>query len=471
MTNPKSIKRSQRRDLFGSLGLFLVIALLSLTLVACGAVTPGSATTNPTATGAAAGSTWATASSDTTTAASANSATTATNASNASASSGAATATSGSATVAQAVPAPTTAPAATGNQATSPDLKESNTVVGVVKQVSPAVVTVYNKANAGTGFGRTNPNNPGGNNTNPNTNPGSRTQGIGSGVIISDQGYIVTNAHVVEGQQGLTVAFNNGKQVVEAKLVGSDTDGDIAVLKVDGPVPAVAKFGDSSRLEIGQTVIAIGSALGDFRNSVTKGIVSGLNRTIDNQPSVYIQTDTAINHGNSGGPLLNLQGEIIGINTAVLRSSPSSVGVGGDVAEGLGFAIPSNLVKNLSDQLISKGSVARPYFGITYQMITPALAGSTIGGTSIPAVEGAWISGSSRSGSGVVSGSPADKAGLKNNDVITAINDEPLNDNNPLVNAVLKYKPGDTVKLTVQRGNQTVTLNLTLGERPKNLNN
>jgi 2-alkenal reductase len=279
----------------------------------------------------------------------------------------------------------------------------------------------------------------------------------------------VTNAHVVEGEQGITVAFDNGKQVVTAKVVGADTDGDIAVLKIDGPVPAVAKFGDSSKLQIGETVIAIGAALGDFRNSVTKGVVSGLNRTLDSSPTVYVQTDAPINHGNSGGPLLNLQGEIIGINTAVLRSTPSSVGAGSDVAEGLGFAIPSNTVRTLSDQLINKGSVTRPYFGITYQMITPAIAGSSIGGgTTVPAVEGAWVHGTR--GSGIVSGSPAERAGLKDNDVITAINGVALNDNNPLINAVLTYKPGDTVKLTVQRGNQTVTLSLTLGERPKNLN-
>ncbi len=454
--NNQSVYR--KNNIFARLGLMLIALLFSLSLVACGSPSATTISNNANTTSAAA----TTAASTATTVGS-----TTTNAAS----------TTNAATTSSAAAA-TTAAAARPN--TSADQIESNTVVGVVQKVSPAVVTIYNK----TSSSPINRNVPGGRNAAPT--PGSsgdgssnnfRTQGIGSGVIFSDQGYIITNAHVVEGEQSVSVAYNNGKQVVPAKVVGVDTTGDIAVLKVEGTVPAVAKFGDSSKLQIGETVIAIGAALGDFRNSVTKGVVSGLNRTLDNTPSVYVQTDTPINHGNSGGPLLNLQGEIIGINTAVLRSTPSATGVGGDVAEGLGFSIPSNIAKNLADQLVSKGSVTRPYFGISYQMITPAIAGTVLrGGTTVPAVEGAWISSSTTSATGtsrsagVVAGSPADKAGLKENDVITAINDVPLNDNNPLVSAVLSYKPGDTIKLSVQRGNQTLTVNLTLAERPQNLN-
>jgi 2-alkenal reductase len=462
--------------------LLLVALLLSLALAACGSTTPTSpansttsaATTAPATTEAATTSTSATNASTTVAATTRSSGTTA-----AASGSGGASAAAATATVNNSNASPsarvTTPPATTGTNASpntslSADQVESNTVVGVVNSVSPAVVTVYNKARSGvrTGTG-TNRNQPTPTPAPDGSDPGLRTQGIGSGVIINDQGYIVTNAHVVEGEQGISVAFNNGKKVVTAKVVGVDKTGDLAVLKVDGPVPAVAKFGDSSKLQVGETVIAIGAALGDFRNSVTKGIVSGLNRTVDNSPSVYVQTDTPINHGNSGGPLLNLRGEIVGINTLVVRSTPDSIGSGStDVAEGLGFAIPSNTAKLISDQLISKGSVSRPYFGITYQMITPAIAGTTVGGASVPAVEGAWIY-SSRGASGVVSGSPADKAGLKNNDVITAVDGITLNDNNPLVNVMLNYKPGDTIKLTVQRNNQTLTLSLTLGERPSDL--
>ncbi|MEI6043697.1 MAG: trypsin-like peptidase domain-containing protein [Chloroflexota bacterium] len=433
MYNRKIIVRLNKRRPLASFGLLIMVLLLSLSLAACSASSATSKPINPTAeviSGSAATVVSPTVSS--------------------------AIATVGPINVSQPV-------SQQPKVATSADQQESNTVVGVVKQISPAVVTIYNKANTtATSRGR---------NINPTqTTPGTRTQGIGSGVIISDQGYIVTNAHVVEGEQGLTVAFNNGKEVVTATVVGVDTDGDIAVLKIEGAVPAVAKFGDSSKLQIGETVVAIGAALGDFRNSVTKGVVSGLNRTLDNSsPSVYVQTDAPINHGNSGGPLLNLQGEIIGINTAVLRSTPSAIGAGSDVAEGLGFAIPSNTVKTLSDQLISKGAVTRPYVGITYQMITPALAGSSMGGgLTVPAVEGAWVHGSR--GAGVVVGSPAERAGLKDNDVITALDGVALNDNNPLINVMMNYKPGDIVKITVQRGNQAITLTLTLGERPKNLN-
>jgi 2-alkenal reductase len=336
----------------------------------------------------------------------------------------------------------------------SADQLESNSVVGVVKQYSPAVVTIYNKA------------------TRAGVANSQITRGTGSGTIISEDGYIVTNAHVVEGEQALSVAFNNGQKIVSAKVIGVDTEGDLAVIKVEGKVPAVLKFGDSSKVEVGETVIAVGAALGDFRNSVTKGVISGINRTIpgDTTPSVYLQTDAPINHGNSGGPLLNLRGEVVGINTAVLRSTGSGGSANADLAEGLGFAIPSNTVKIVSDQLISTGNVSRPYFGIRYQMITPALAGTNVAGISIPEVEGAWINSSGSRNPGIVKDGPADKAGLKENDIVTAIDGIALNDTNPLVTAILKYKPNTTIDLTVQRGTQALTLKLTLGERPKATN-
>lgn len=366
--------------------------------------------------------------------------------------------------------------AAATTAAVSADQQESNTVVGVVQNVSPAVVTVYNKvAQSQAANNSNNPFGGNGNGSGPNNNNGSSssgngfvTQGIGSGVIIDKQGYIVTNAHVVEGAQQVQVAYNDGKQLVTAKVVGTDQLGDIAVLKVDGTVPAVATLGDSSKVQVGETVVAIGAALGNFRNSASKGIVSGLNRTIDELQStdVYIQTDAPINHGNSGGPLVDLNGQVIGINTAVLRSTSGTGGGSNDVAEGLGFAIPSNTVKYIVDQLIQSGAVARPYFGITYEMISPAIAGTQYAGESVPAVEGAWIHGNNNQ-SGVVAGGPADKAGLKDNDVITAIDTTTLDDNHPLVSVLQNYKPGDTIKLTVQRGSQTLTLNLTLGSRPK----
>jgi 2-alkenal reductase len=345
------------------------------------------------------------------------------------------------------------------------DQAESNSVVDIVNKFGPAVVTVYNRTKFSS-------------NSLPGQGSGVPTagasgyvvQGVGSGIIISEDGYIVTNEHVVDGQEDLTVALNDGKASVSARLVGIDKLGDLAVLKIDAKVPAYAKWADQA--QVGETVIAIGSALGNFRNSVSKGVVSGLNRTLpgDTGTNVYVQTDAAINHGNSGGPLFNLRGEIVGINTAVLRGTSTSSTQRGDVAEGLGFAIPSAIARILVDQLISKGSVTRPYFGITYQMISPADAGTlSTSGRTVPAVEGAWVSRSTGSQSGVVKGGPADKAGIKDNDVIIAIEGTPLNDNNPLVSQILKYKPNETIKITVQRGDEKLDLQVTLGERPNDL--
>ena len=471
---PQTYKANPKRPhFFQVISLFVASIMLVVLLAACSystvTVAPATSTTNAATTGAA-----------TTSAASSNS-------------------TNGSfqqVAAAAATPQLNTSQAAT----VTADQQQSNTVVGVVQKVNPAVVTVYNKVAAqsnqssnpfgngsnGNPFGNGNNGNPFGNGNGSNGGSSSSgttsgqslvTAGIGSGVIIDSKGYIVTNAHVVSGAQEVDVAYNDGKQLVKATVVGVDTVGDIAVLKVSGTLPAVASFGDSSKAQVGETVVAIGAALGDFRNSVSKGVVSGLNRTIDQLggTDVYIQTDAPINHGNSGGPLVDLSGNVIGINTAVLRTTPG-IGNGADaVAEGLGFAIPSNTVKYIADQLISNGKVNRPYFGISYKMITPALAGTTneTTGQPIPQVEGAWVSGTTtargQTQSGVVAGGPADKAGLKDNDVITAIDGTTLDDNHPLASVIQNYKPGDTVKLTVQRGTQTLTLSLTLASRPANL--
>lgn len=467
-----SIKSSRATRLsWNYLGLILSTVLLSVSLAACGSETPTSDVRSLDTTIPPGAATSAAAVEATPTVTTGAEATTA-GATTAAPATGAATvtplpATTTAALAGQPTAAATTAAATAAGAAASNDQLESNTVVEVVKKVSPAVVTVYNKSKYNPTTRRIIPNQPTPGADSQNSSNGLVVQGIGSGVIISNDGYIVTNNHVVDGQDGLTVALNDGKTTVNAKLVGRDVTGDLAVLKIDGPVPAFARFADKA--EVGETVIAIGAALGNFRNSVSKGIVSGLNRTLPSDNGVYIQTDAAINHGNSGGPLLNLKGEIVGINTAVLRSTGSNTrGQNGayDVAEGLGFAIPSNVAKYVSDQLISKGSVTRSYFGISYQMITPAEAGTlSVNGRAFPLVEGAWIN-SSNGTSGIVKGGPAEKAGLKDNDVITAVDGQPLNDNNPLVNVILGHKPGDTIKLTVQRGDQVVTLDLTLGERP-----
>src|SRR5688572_10367158 len=206
-----------------------------------------------------------------------------------------------------------------------------------VRKTGPAVVTIINTLSSG------------GNRAFPGMSPSAS----GSGVVVDRRGYIVTNQHVVEGQRTLEVIFSDGKRA-SAKLVGEDSFSDLAVVKVDVDVPAVAEFADSDQLEPGQPVVAIGSALGDFRNTVTVGVVSALHRDLDDSGSAalrnLIQTDAAINHGNSGGPLLQLDGRVIGINVAVVRGAIIS----GDVAEGLGFAIPSNTARQVVEQLINQ---------------------------------------------------------------------------------------------------------------------
>ncbi|MEW6651484.1 MAG: trypsin-like peptidase domain-containing protein, partial [Chloroflexota bacterium] len=195
----------------------------------------------------------------------------------------------------------------------------------------------------------------------------------GSGVIISQDGYIVTNYHVIEDTSNLSVILSNGDEVA-AQFINADVYADLALLKAEGDMPAVAVFGNSNNLRPGESVIAIGSPLGEFRNTVTVGVVSATGRTLDTGKGYFmedlIQTDAAINQGNSGGPLVNLNGEIVGINTLVVRG-----GLGANIiAEGLGFAIASNTVNLISEQIINTGSFARPFLGVTWQAITPGIA-------------------------------------------------------------------------------------------------
>lgn len=316
---------------------------------------------------------------------------------------------------------------------------ESEPYVAVVQKAGPAVVTVVNQLPPQPSFfGQI-----------------AQPEALGSGVIIDKDGHIVTNNHVVAGGSKFQVIFSDGRKVA-ATLVGRDALSDIAVLKVDGPVPAVATFGDSSKLQPGEIVVAIGSALGDFRNTVTHGIVSGLDRTLSDPtgPSLsgLIQTDAPINHGNSGGPLLNLQGQVIGINTAVVRGS----GIGSDVAEGLGFAIPSNTVKTIADELIKNGYVVRPYLGVNWQPVTPQIA--SYYGLEVNA--GALIQ-------AVVPGSPASTAGLRPGDVVTAVAGTKIDDQHDFATLLLNHKVGDSVQLTIQRGHQSLTVTATLGQRPQ----
>src|SRR5581483_10967893 len=272
----------------------------------------------------------------------------------------------------------------------------------------------------------------------------------GSGVIIDHQGHIVTNAHVVAGAQQIQVILNDGSHA-DAKLIGADSVSDIAVLQMSGNVPAYLSLGDSNALQLGETVIAIGSPLGSYRGSVTTGVVSGLNRSVDGTgQDDLIQTDAAINHGNSGGPLLNLSGQVIGINTLVVQNTDT-----GDLAQGLGFAIPSNTVAEIAQKLIANGKIEYPFMGISYAEVTPEYATAF----NLSVQHGALIQ-------DVTPGGPAANAGIQPDDIITALDNQPIDENHSLRSILFQHQVGDTVTATVLRNGQTLSLKLTLVARP-----
>jgi 2-alkenal reductase len=308
-----------------------------------------------------------------------------------------------------------------------------------VQKVGPAVVTVVGTIpGQNTFFGPT----------------GDQTVS-GSGVFISEQGYVLTNNHVVEGTKEVKLVLSDGSEQ-KAEIVGTDLYADIAVLKTEGVVPAVATLGNSDKLDPGESVIAIGSPLGNFKNTVTVGVVSATGRSIDTGNGYtiedLIQTDAAINHGNSGGPLVDLAGEVVGINTLVVRNSGM-----GDVAEGLGFAIPVNTAQAIAQQIIQVGYFSRPYMGISFQPVNPAIASRY----NLSADWGAYIM-------KVEDGSPASDAGLQQGDIITKVGDVTLDETHSYVNALFTFKPGDTVSLNVVRDGKDVPLQITLGEAKHN---
>ncbi len=283
-------------------------------------------------------------------------------------------------------------------------------------------------------------------------------QGAGTGVIVSKDGYVMTNNHVVDGASTVDVTTSSGTIYDDVKVVGADPLNDVAFLKISNPKDlAPAVLGDSSTLKIGQNVFAIGNSLGEFNNTVTSGIVSGLNRPVtassDNGSSTeslsgLIQTDAAINPGNSGGPLVNRAGQVIGINTAVASD-----------AQGIGFAIPINSTKGVLASVLATGKVERAYIGVRYIDITPAFARSK----KLPVTEGAFVAGS-ESTPAVVEGGPADKAGIKDGDIITKINQYAIGGTASITSIVGMYKPGDTVNVVYLRDGKERTTKLTLAQ-------
>ncbi len=274
-----------------------------------------------------------------------------------------------------------------------------------------------------------------------------RAASLGSGVIVSPKGYILTNHHVVEAADEIEVALIDGKKL-KAKAVGSDPETDIAVLQVEGgPVPAIT-FGDADALRVGDVVLAIGNPFG-VGQTVTMGIVSALGRsqlginTFEN----FIQTDAAINPGNSGGALIDSAGNLVGINTAIYSRSGGSLGIG--------FAIPASSAKNVMEQIIQTGGVTRGWIGVEAREITPEMGESfRLGATTGVLIEG------------VLRGGPAERAGLKPGDVLVAIEGKPVKDPNAMLNLVAALVPGKPASIRLRRDNKDVDVQVAVGKRP-----
>lgn len=334
-----------------------------------------------------------------------------------------------------------------GNQTSSPALssgvdgntaitQEESSIASVVEKVNRSVVSIVGNVQTSSFYGR------------------SSSQAAGTGIIVSADGYILTNNHVVDGVSDISVVDSNGNKYTRVTLVGRDPLNDVAFLKVNSDTEfKPAELGNSSTLRIGQQVVAIGNALGQYSNTVTSGIVSGTGRPITAEGSNgqtetltdLIQTDASINPGNSGGPLVNMAGQVIGINTAIVED-----------ANGIGFAIPVNATKGVLAGVLENGKVSRAYLGVNYVTVTPDVAEEY----TLTVKEGAYITASGNT-SPVASGSPADKAGLKKGDVITKINDITLGSGGNLSSVIGEFKPGDKVSITYVRDGQTKTTDLT----------
>ena len=281
--------------------------------------------------------------------------------------------------------------------------------------------------------------------------------GGGSGFIVSSDGLIVTNKHVVLDEQAqYTVLTNDGKKY-PAKVLARDPVQDVAILKVDAAGLPTIELGNSDNLEIGQSVIAIGNALGEFRNTVSAGVISGLMRTVtaggggfQEQLEEVIQTDAAINPGNSGGPLLNLFGQVIGINTAMATG-----------AENIAFAIPVNKIKKDIDDVKTKGKIVYPFLGVRYVLVNKAISEEQ----KLSVDYGALIQkGSSADEPAIMKGSPAEKAGLQENDIILEFNNTKIDQTNTLSKLILKYSPGDEITLKILRNNKEKIIKVILEE-------
>jgi serine protease Do len=320
-------------------------------------------------------------------------------------------------------------------------VEESSAIIDASKKVNPAVVSITSIGQATRdvfGFGVI-----------------QAPQTAGTGFIVTSDGLIVTNKHVISTGQKFTVTTANSK-TYDGKVVAQDPSNDIALVKIEATGLPVADLGDTDKVQVGQWVIAIGNALGELQNTVTVGVISAKERTASpsdgqgNTETLYglLQTDAAINPGNSGGPLLSLAGQVVGINTAIA----------GNGAENIGFAIPVEEISKDLQSYSKNGKIIQPYIGVRYQSITTAVAKAS----NLPVEKGALIIGSSGQAA-IASGSPAEKAGLKANDIITKVNNDAIDENNPLTRLIRKYNPGDKVTFTILRDGKEQKVDVTLG--------
>lgn len=325
-----------------------------------------------------------------------------------------------------------------GQDGNSANFQEGS-IAEIAEKVSPSVVSIVTSVETSDWFGRD-----------------IESAAAGTGIIVSADGLVLTNKHVVDDAKEISVVLDDGQMYENVKVAATDPNNDLAFLKIpDVSDLKPATLGDSKTLSVGQQVMAIGNAMGQYQNTVTVGVISGLGRTVTAQDSTgsktetlidMIQTDAAINSGNSGGPLVNAAGEVIGVNTATSAA-----------AENMGFAIPISAAKGMLAQLMAGSTNAtRAYLGVYSVQITPEIAKQY----KLSATSGAYVyNGKSQA---VVTGSPADKAGVKEGDIILTVNGAKVGEDGSLANLVAEYKPGDVIRLGVLRDGKESTIDVTL---------
>lgn len=323
-----------------------------------------------------------------------------------------------------------------GNTITS---EAEQSVAGVAEKVAPSVVSILTETDSRMYYGMT-------------------SEGAGTGVIVSSDGYVMTNKHVVEDTSTVSIVTSDGTTYDRVQVVGTDPLNDIAFLKISGVSNLkAAQLGNSSTVRIGQEVVAIGNSLGQYQNTVTSGIISGTNRPVSAQSGDSIetltdllQTDAAINPGNSGGPLVNMSGQVIGINTAIATN-----------AQGIGFAIPINATKGMIKSLLGSGELERSYLGVSYIPVTPEVAARY----DLNVDDGAYVY-SEQNSRAVAAGGPADKAGIKVRDIITKVGGVEVGKQGGVASLVGEYAPGEMVEITLLRGGKEQVVKVTLEAYP-----